>query len=159
MTDALHSRLFQASAVAALAVIILGLGYLGTRGQPLARNSPIEKLSIAIPMVPHTALLYVAAAKGYFAEEGLEVTMMPTIDGKAAIDLVVQSKADLGAASDVVFVLSATKGEGLLGIAANISSSNDMAVIARRDRGIAAPRDLAGEKVGVTRSGEHTSEL
>ena len=150
MTGVLHSRLFQASAAATLAVIILGLGYLGTRGQPLTRNSPIEKLRIAIPLVPHTALLYVAAAKGYFAEEGLEVTMMPTIDGKAAIDLVVQSKADLGAASDVVFVLSATKGEGLLGIAANISSSNDMAVIARRDRGISAPRDLAGKKVGVT---------
>jgi NitT/TauT family transport system substrate-binding protein len=157
MTGALHSRLFQASAAAALAVIILALGYLGTRDQPPTRNFPVEKLSIAIPMVPHAALLYIAAAKGYFAEEGLEVTMMPTIHGKAAIDLVAQGKADLGAASEVVFVLATTTG-GALGIAANMfSSSNDLAVIARRDHGIATPRDLAGKKFAVTlgTSGEY----
>ena len=68
MTGALHSRLFQASAAAALAVIILGLGYLGTRGQPPTRNSPAEKLRLALPVLPHTALLHIAAAKGYFAE-------------------------------------------------------------------------------------------
>lgn len=150
MTGALHSRLFQASAAAVLAAIILGLGYLGTRGQPPTQNSPVEKLSIAVPMVPHAALLYIAAAKGYFAEEGLEVTMTPTIHGKASVELVNQGKADLGAASDVVFVLATATG-GALGIVANMfNSSNDLAVIARRDHGIAAPRDLAGKKVGVT---------
>ena len=53
MTRAVNRRLFQAGAAAALAAIILGLGYLGTRGQPPARNSPAEKLSIALP-VPRT---------------------------------------------------------------------------------------------------------
>jgi ABC-type nitrate/sulfonate/bicarbonate transport system substrate-binding protein len=150
VTGALHSRLFQTSAAAALAVIIIAIGYLGTRGQPPTQNPPVEKLSIAIPITPHAALLHIAVAKGYFAEEGLEVTTMPTIHGKAAIELVVQGKADLGAASDVVFVLSAAKGGGL-GIAANmLSASNDLAVVARRDRGITAPSDLAGKRVGVT---------
>jgi len=150
MIAALHSRRFQASVAAASVAIIIVLSYLGTRGQPPTQNSTVEKLSIAIPVGPHAALLYIAAEKRYLAEEGLEVTMMPTIHGKAAIELVVQNKADLGAASDVVFVLSATKAGGL-GIAANMfSSSNDLAVIARRDRSIAAPRDLAGKKVGVT---------
>jgi len=109
MTGALHSRLFQTSAASALAVIIIALGYLGTRGQPPTQNPPAEKLSIAIPITPHAALLHIAVTKGYFAEEGLEVTTMPTIHGKAAIELVVQGNADLGAASDVVFVLSAAK--------------------------------------------------
>ena len=150
MTGVLRRRLFQASAAAALAAIILGLGYLSTQGQPPTRNSPAEKLRIAVSMTPHSALLFIAAAKGFFAEEGIEVTMIPTIHGKAAIELVVQGKADVGAAAEVVFVLSAIKGEGL-GIAANMfSSSNDMAVIARRDHGISAPRDLAGKKLGVT---------
>lgn len=157
MTGALRSRIFQASAAVALAAIILALGYLGTRGQPGTRSFPAEKLSIAMPTVPHSALLYIAAAKGYFAEEGLEVTMMPTIHGKAAINLVLQGKADLGAASEVVFVL-ATTGGGALGIAASMmSNSNDLAVIARRDHGITAPRDLVGKKVGGTlgTSGEY----
>jgi hypothetical protein len=42
-SGALHSRLFQASAAAALAVIILGLGYLGTRGYSLGANRRVRK--------------------------------------------------------------------------------------------------------------------
>jgi NitT/TauT family transport system substrate-binding protein len=115
-----------------------------------APPGPVEKLSIAMPMVPHAALLHIAAAKGYFAEEGLEVTMIPTIHGKAAIGLVVEGKADLGTAAEVVLVLAAAKGGGLA-IAANMfNSGNDLAVVARRDRGIAAARDLTGKKVGVS---------
>jgi NitT/TauT family transport system substrate-binding protein len=133
-----------------LAGIVLAIGYLGTRDHSHAQSTPSETLSIAIPLTPHAALLFIAAANGYFAEEGLAVTLLPTIHGKAAIELVVEGKADLGAASDVVFVLSAAKGGGL-GIAANmLSATNDLAVIARRDRGISEPRNLVGKRVGVT---------
>jgi len=150
MIGALHSRLFLASAGAALFVIVIAVGYLGTRSQPPTQNSSTEKLSFAIPLTPHAALLYIAAAKEYFVDEGLDVTVTPTIHGKAAIELVVQGKADLGAASDVVFVLSAAKAGGL-GIAANmLNAARDLAVVARRDRGITAPSDLAGKRVGVT---------
>jgi NitT/TauT family transport system substrate-binding protein len=149
MADDMHRRRVWVLAAAFTAAALV-LGYLGSRflSSPPAPN--LEKLSIALPSVPHAALLHIAAAKGYFAEEGLEVTVVPTIHGKAAIDLMVQGKADLGTASEVVFVLAAMKG-GALGIAANMfSSSNDLAVIARRDRGISAPRDLAGKKIGVS---------
>jgi ABC-type nitrate/sulfonate/bicarbonate transport system substrate-binding protein len=146
----MHSRLFQAGAAAVLATVILAIGYWATRSAPPPPSVPAEKLTIAIPMVPHAALLHIAAAKGYFAEEGLDVTLMSTPYGKTAIELVVQGKADVGAASDVVFVLSAAKAGGL-GIAANMfNSSTDLGVVARRDRGISAPRDLVGKKAGVT---------
>lgn len=139
------------------AVAVLALGYLGTQYQSSAPAAPVEKLSIATPMVPHAALQYIAAAKGYFAEEGLEVTMIPTIHGKAAIDLVVQGKADLAAAADVPFVIAVMKGDVLGMVSSLVSKSDDNAIIARRDRAIAAPRDLLGKKVGVTfgTSGEY----
>jgi len=98
MTRAVNRRLFQAGAAAALAAIILSLGYLGTRGQPPARNSPAEKLSVALPVLPHYALVHVAAAKGYFAEEGLDVSIQPVNYGRTAIRDVVQGKADLAVA-------------------------------------------------------------
>lgn len=114
-------------------------------------------MSVALPLVPHASLLHIAAAKGYFADEGLEVTMIPTIHGKAALELVAEGKADLGTASEVVFVQAASKHRGLA-IAANMLNSwNDMAVVARRDRGIASARDLAGRRIGLTlgTSGEY----
>jgi NitT/TauT family transport system substrate-binding protein len=150
MTGALHSRLFQASAAAALAVIVLALGYLGTRGQPLTRTFPVEKLSIALPVLPHTALLHVASAKGYFADEGLDVSILPVSHGVAAIGEVLQGKADLAVAAEVPFVISVMKGGALGMVASLVSVSNDNAIIARRDHAIAAVRDLAGKKIGVT---------
>lgn len=140
------SRLLAAAALAAG----LALGYAALRGGAPDPAGTFEKLRIALPPVPHAALLHISEAKGYFADEGLEIATVPAIHGKTALDLVLQGKADLGTASEVAFVLSAIKSEPL-GIAANMfSSSNDLAVVARRDRGISAPRDIAGKRVGVT---------
>jgi NitT/TauT family transport system substrate-binding protein len=138
-------------------VVVLAMGYAGSRGLFAGPSSPVEKLRIALPMVPHAALLYIAAAKGYFAEEGLDVTVMPVIYGKEALNLLAQGKADLASTSEVPFVISVLKGERI-GIAATVVSvSNEMAVVARRDRAIAEPRDLVGKRVGVTfgTSGEY----
>lgn len=133
-----------------MAVIVLALGYLGTRGQPITRNFPAEKLSIALPVLPHTALLHVAAAKGYFADEGLDVSMIPVSYGVAAIGEVLRGKADLAVAAEVPFVISVMKGDALGMVASLVSVSNDNAIIARRDHAIAAVSDLAGKKIGVT---------
>jgi len=132
-----------------LAVILLGLAYLGTRGQPPTQNSPVEKLRIALPVLPHTMLVHVAAAKGYFTDEGLDVSILPVSHGVAAISDVLQEKADLAVAADVPFVISVMQG-GAIGMVASLVVSNDNAIIARRDHAIAAPRDLAGKKIGVS---------
>ncbi len=146
----LHSRTFQAGAALALAVVLLGLGYLGVKIVSPAPVAPAEKLSLAMPTVPHAALLLIAAAKGYFTEEGLDLTILPVTDGKAALELVVERKADVAAVADLPFVLAVMKGEAL-GIAASmLRVSNDKAIVARRDRGIAEPRDLPGKTIGVT---------
>jgi len=150
MTGALHSRLFQASVAVALAVIVLGLGYLGTPGRPVTRNVPVEKLRIALPVLPDAALVHVAAAKGYFTEEGLDVSILPVMYGVAAIGDVLQGKADLAVAAEVPFVVSVMKGDGLGMVASLVSISNNNAIIARRDHAIAAARDLAGKKIGVS---------
>jgi ABC-type nitrate/sulfonate/bicarbonate transport system substrate-binding protein len=140
------TRLLAATAFAAL----LALGYLGLRERSGTPAEDVERLSIAVPAFPHSSLIYIAAAQGYFAGEGLEVTILPAVHGKAAVELVSQGKADLGAASEVVFVLAALKGQSLGVVAGISSSSSDLAVVARRDRGIGAPRDIAGKRVGVT---------
>ena len=150
MTRVLQSRILQVSAAAAVAVIILGLGYLGTRGQPLTRTFPSDKLRIALPVLPHAALLHFAAAKGYFADEGLDASIIPVSHGVAAIDAVLQGNADLAIASDVPFVISIMKGDALGMVASLASVSNDNAIVARRDHAISAPRDLAGKRIGVS---------
>ncbi len=118
---------------------------------------PAEALTIALPTTPHAALLYIAASRGYFSAEGLTVTVLPVSHGKAAVDLVAQGRADLASAAEVPFVISVLQ-QAPLGIATSVLSvSREMAVVARRDRAIRAPRDLTGKRIGVTfgTSGEY----
>ena len=136
----------------ALAVLsMVGTGFGAARAASRAPRVPIavEKLTVALASTPHAALLHLAARKGYFADEGLDVSLVPVSHGKAAMDLLEQGKVDLAAAAEVPFVLSVMKGQPV-SIAATVASiSTEMAVVARKDRAIAAPRDLVGKNIGV----------
>lgn len=127
-------------------------------GSASAMNaSTVDKLRIALPAVPHAALLHIAAEQGFFAAQGLDVNLLPVTHGKAATEQLRQGQADVAATSDVVFLLAVMRGEPLAVAASVLHVANDNAVVARRDRGIAAPRDLAGKRIGVSfgTSGEY----
>lgn len=139
------------SLAAVLAIFVAGSRW------PFAESAAPESLRLALSSTPHAALLHLAAAKGYFDEERLDVTVVPVTHGKAALDLLAQGKVDLAAAAEVPFVVSVLQGEPISIVASMLGVSTEMAIIGRRDRGIATPADLAGKKVGVTRgtSGEY----
>lgn len=146
-----------AALATAVLVAVLAVVYARTHAVQTLPVQPAEDLSIALSTTPHAALLYIAADKGFFADEGLRVTIIPVSHGKAAMDLLAQGKTDLAAAAEVPFVISVLKGEDLAIATTVVNVASEMAVISRRDRGIAAPRDLVGKKVGVTfgTSGEY----
>lgn len=140
-----------------LALLVLSL-YIGKHAHlPRAALVVQERVSIAVPQTPHATLLHLAQARGYFAAAGLEVSVFPVSHGKLALEQLTQGRVDLAAAAELPFVLNVMSGQALA-VAATISSaSRDMAVVARRDRGIADPKDLLGKKIGLTRgtSGEY----
>jgi NitT/TauT family transport system substrate-binding protein len=143
-------RVFAAAALGVAVAAALVLGYLSLRDRPPAQAERIEKLSIASATLPHPALLQIAAANGYFVEEGLDVTVTPVTHGKLALELLLQDKVDLATAAEVPFVLQVLAGQPL-GIAINqASSSTENVIVARRDRGISSPEDLIGKKIGVS---------
>lgn len=160
MTSKTHTHGVRARAWAAIALVIalaLVFGCTRSRDSSTRPSTPTEKLSVALSATPHAALLYIAAANGYFADEGLDVEIQPVSHGKAALDRLAQGKADLASAAEVPFVISVLNGERL-GIAATVASvSSEMAIVARRDRAIAVPGDILGKRIGVTlgTSGEY----
>lgn len=146
-----------AAAIGVAIVFALALGYAATRNRAPAPPVNIDKLNIALAVLPQGGLLHIAAAKGYFAEEGLEVTLTPVSHGKVGIELMLQGKADLTVAAEVPFVISVLKGEALAIAASMLDMPEGHAVIARRDRGIVTAADLPGKKIGVSfgSSGEY----
>lgn len=129
-------------------MVLIGLVYGPQATKPASSAS--DKLAIAVSSTPHAALLHLAAAKGFFADEGLDVGIVPVSHGKAALDLLSQGKTDLAAAAEVPFVIAVLNGKPLAVAATVVSVSSEMAVVARRDRGVAAAKDLVGKRVGVT---------
>ncbi len=144
-------------ALAAAVVALAAMGYLLLRDQRAVPTAAVETLSIAFSPTLQTALLNIAAEQGYFTEEGLDVKIVPVTHGKAALEHLRQGDADLAAMADVVFLLAVMKGEAFGTAASMLSTANAHTVVARRDRNIGAPRDLARKRIGVTfgTSGEY----
>jgi NitT/TauT family transport system substrate-binding protein len=110
----------------------------------------LEAVSINVPTLPRNSLLLVAQAKGYFREEGLEVTVLQHQFGKLALDALLDGKGDLAACAETPVVFAELQGRPLSVIASIGTSTKNSAVVARRDAGISRPRDLAGKRVGVS---------
>ena len=110
MASEAHSRRIRVPAIVVITlvtVVLLVFSYAGGRGLfPATPAAPAETLRIALASTPDAALVHIAAAKGYFAEEGLAVSFTLVSHGKVALDLLAQGKADLAAAADVPFVIS-----------------------------------------------------
>ena len=138
----------------AAAALIASLYALVPRGAPAERPAGLR---IAVPTVPHAGLVHLAAARGFFHDRGLGVTLLPQDYGKAAVAELVRGNADLAVAADVPVVVEILKGAPLSIIASVANASNELAVLGRIDRGIRSAADLSGRRVGVTlgTSGEY----
>ena len=101
--------------------------------------------------MPHAALVHLAIARGYFAGEGLAVTVLREPFGKLALDAVLSGKADVATCAETPFVLAVLRGGQVSWLATIETSTENTVLVARNDAGIAGPQDLAGKRVGYAR--------
>lgn len=134
-------------------VIILIGGYFVVQNNFMQRQTPktIEKLSIAVTDGPTYALVYIAKNKGYFAQEGLNVSFKHFPKGLDGLTDVLAGNSDLAISNETPVVRKIYEG-GKLGIITTLHTSTKNAVIlARKDKGILTAKDLIGKKIGVTK--------
>jgi sulfonate transport system substrate-binding protein len=118
--------------------------------RPQKQAGPPEKITIAYSTASNAILMYIAFAKDYFREEGLDATPQPHDFGKPALQAVIDGKADIATAGDTPIVFAVMNNKKILTLAAIQTSNKNEAIVARRDRGIAKPSDLKGKKIGLT---------
>ncbi len=88
---------------------------------------------------------YAAKAKGYYAAEGLDVTILEGGPERSPISTVLAGSADYGV-SDAEIVLARLKGSPVVACA-SIFQHSPYVLMSRRDRRIRAPADLVGARV------------
>ncbi len=140
------------SAVLLLILIAAYLWQAGSwsqRAAPLA--SPLQKITISTLPIYTPGLLFVAQAKGYFQEHGLEVAIQLFQTGQLSLQQMQAGRVGIAHFSDFVFVDAIFKGAKSLRCLGSIAGADLNHLLALKDRGILQPGDLQGKSVGVTR--------
>jgi ABC-type nitrate/sulfonate/bicarbonate transport system substrate-binding protein len=73
-------------------------------------NAPSEKITFAYTILPDAALVQVAQLRGYYKEEGLDVTPQVHQIGKDALEAVMEGKADFATVAETPVVFKILKG-------------------------------------------------
>ncbi|MEI6872113.1 MAG: ABC transporter substrate-binding protein, partial [Verrucomicrobiota bacterium] len=107
-----------------------------------------QKVTIALVNQPQSTLILVAMKKGYFSDEGLDVQALPQGNGKLALQAMVEGKADFATVAETPIIFSILRGERIFVVANIETSTQNDAILARVDAGIAKPSDLKGKRIG-----------
>jgi NitT/TauT family transport system substrate-binding protein len=113
-------------------------------------SPPPKKITIAYTFQPQCTLIHVAKEKGFFLEEGLDVTPSMHQFGKTALQAVLEHKADLATVAETPLLFSILNNDKIFIIATIVASSKNNAVLAKKDSGIKKAQDLKGKRIGFT---------
>ena len=135
---------FLAAVLSTLLLLTVGCG---SESQP--KDAKLSKLTIGLMPDTDSIPFIIAAEHGYFAEEGVEVELVPF---KSAMerDAALQSGNLDGAVSDLLAVIFARSG----GFAVHAVSYTDGSynLIASPNAGIASAGDLRGKEIAISRN-------
>lgn len=108
-----------------------------------------ERLVVADAPTLLTGLVSIAAGKGYFAEQGLEVEVKDYKTGDDATRAVFEGKADIATVAETAFVFDSFREKDFSLFATIGSWDNEVKIVARTDRNIGSIADLRGKRVGT----------
>jgi NitT/TauT family transport system substrate-binding protein len=114
----------------------------------LTSASAQEKLSVRLDFLPwgiHTAL-HLAAEKGWFKEQGLDVTITDGKGSNLTIQQVASGDVDIGQVQLNASAVARTKGLPVMAIAGFVRQG-DLGALVAADSGINSVKDLEGKKV------------
>jgi ABC-type nitrate/sulfonate/bicarbonate transport system substrate-binding protein len=140
--------------VAAIAIVVIVAAAIFSIGafQYSHKNVPSALDSITIGMEPNqvNTLIFVADENGYFAENGLNITLKNYPSGAAAVDGMLAGEVDIATATEFVLASQALAHDHVRTFA-SIDRFHQIYIIGRNDRGIWNASDLKGKTIGLSR--------
>ena len=139
---------------AAVAAALLGEAWFWFARAPAAQPSAPATTALPLTIAVSTAYagscpVLAASDRGFFKAEGVAATLQPHSSGKSALNAVLEGKAELATVAELPIMFAAMGGQPVMVLANMFRAERDSGIIVRKDRGIAAPADLKGKRVGV----------
>lgn len=136
-------------AVAMALTVLAGTGYGRTGMANSSLPETMEPVTAAYSPFESSGLFLVALDRQSFARNGLNLTLYRSDSGAAALDDMLNGKADLAVSvSEFPFVQGIFQGAPAYAVA-SIDRTEYIYIVARKDRGIVDPSDLRGKRVGT----------
>lgn len=143
-------RIGRRGFMAGTAALVGGLGAGALSAPALAQARTPIRISLNAPRDGSNAAFFLAAAKGYFAAEGLEPTLDPSRGAGDALQRVGSDTYDFGFADFTVAVQfhAANPTAAPLGVM-GIYTRSPIAIISLTKANVKTPKDLEGKKLGA----------
>lgn len=139
-----------ATVMAAAALLLVG----ACGGDDDEGSGGTSELTVGVIPIVDTAPIYLGDEKGFFADEGIDLTIKETSGGAAAVPGVVSGDFDFAFGNVVSLMVANEQGLDLEFLVNGVSTTGDpekdfSAVVVPKGSSIKSPKDLAGAKVGV----------
>jgi len=131
-------------------IVLIGGGVWYLQNPQKQFSGPPESVTIRTAPSPSSTLIIIADSKGFFIRHGLNVTIQETPSSLTSMNNLVAGTADIAGASDYAF-MNYLFTEPTLQTFTSTAKIDVVSIMARKDRGIASPQDLAGKKIGCTK--------
>jgi NitT/TauT family transport system substrate-binding protein len=139
--------------MAMLLVIAGGLVWVGIVRRPVVKTPVVTKdVKIQLKWLHQAQFAgnYVALEKGFYKDDGLNVSLLPYDFKKSVIDSVLQGDADFGVAGADELIMARVAGKPVKAIAV-IYKVSPVTAFALKSSGITKPQDFIGKRVGIER--------
>ncbi|QOX62309.1 ABC transporter substrate-binding protein [Anoxybacterium hadale] len=133
-------------------VILSGCGSAGSDAgadSNAGETGTLDKMTLQLKWLPQSQFMgyYVAAAKGYYEEEGIDIEILPGGSDIIAEQQVYNGVADVGVTWVSSLLKYQSEGWDLLEVS-QVFQKSAMLLVSKASTGINSPADLAGKKVG-----------
>lgn len=110
---------------------------------------PVDKAILGVGSGLFVSPVWIAIDKGYFIEQGLDLSVKKFSTGKASLAAMLEGAVDFSTAALTPIIYNSFARQDFSIIATFSSSNTNIKVIARKDSGINIAKDLKGKKIGV----------
>jgi ABC-type nitrate/sulfonate/bicarbonate transport system substrate-binding protein len=135
--------------IVVVSVFVLRGATTTTSPQGAKTPTAMTRMTLALDWTPNTnhTGIYVAMAKGWYRDQGINLQLLPYSSNVNPDTLVSTGKADVGISATESVVSDYAVGQPVVSIAA-IIQHNTSALVTRADSGLNSPRDLDGKTYG-----------